>query len=191
VKLHFPEFLMSMTFLRSASATPVRPPLFELSPVERTHAWWAYLWPFQSRQDRAVMLSVLALGLLLCSVAVWLWVAPQALPYTLTGGLIGGLWLGPWRSLPAHMTITTRSEACQHLADVQKLLMKLGFVLSTRVTEPGHYHYVHPCPHVLLLPLHVAGLAFDLHVRDHTIHLRSQTRWIEWLHKRLTRQLEA
>lgn len=138
------------------------------------------------------MLRVFAFGLLLCSGAVWLWVAPQALPYTLIGGLISGLWLGPYRSLPARMTITTRSEARHHLGDVQKLLMKIGFVRTAELTEPGHYRYVvKPCPHALLLPLYVAGQTFDLHLRDHTITLRSQLRWIEWVHKQLTRELEA
>ena len=182
---------MSMNFLRSASGKPISPPPFALSPVERTHSWRAYLWPFQSRRESVVMLRAIAVTLLLCSIVVWLFFAPQALPYALTGGLAGGLWLGPYRSLPAEMTITTLDEARHHLGDVQKLLMKLGFVRSAVTTEPGHYHYLMPPPPAYLLPLSVPEVALDLRVHEHTIHLESHIRLIDWLHRQLARELEA
>jgi len=182
---------MSMNFLRSAPGMPTVPPPFTLSRAKRTHTWQAYLWPFQSGRECIVMLRVFAVGLLLCSVMVWLWVTPEALPYTLAGGLAGGLWLGPYRSLPGRMTIITRSEARYHLGDLEKLLMKRGFVRSAEATEPGHHRYIHPRPQALLLPLYVAGQTFDLRVCDHTIHLQSQIRWIEWMHAQLARQLKA
>jgi hypothetical protein len=184
---------MSMNFLRDeASGKPVMPPPFELSPVERTHAWWLYLWPFQSRQERVLSLRIFAAVLLLWTLIIWLWFDHGALPYTLAGALIGGVWLGPYRGLPAKMNITTRSEARHHLDDVQKLVRKIGFVPSGQETQPGHYHYVAKAPdHPLLRPLYVEGQTFDLRVGEHTIELASQIRWIEWLHGQLTKQLEA
>jgi hypothetical protein len=183
---------MSMDFLRSESGKPAAPPLFAFSPIERTHRAWRYLWPFQSRQERVLILRIFAVGLLLMSLTVWLFLDHGALPYTLVGGLLGGLWLGPYRSLPAKMTITTRSEARHHLADVQNLVLKIGFVPSGKVTQPGMYHYgVEPPHHALWRLFYVSGQTFDLRVGEHTIELRGQVRWIEWLHRQLAKQLEA
>jgi hypothetical protein len=183
---------MSMKFLLKSAGKPVEPPPYELSQVQRTHPWWAYLWPFRSRQEAVVMLRVVSVGLLLSAIAVWLWVAPDALRYTLPGGLIGGLWLGPYRSLPAQMTITTRGEVCHQLTKIQKMVMKIGFVSSAEVTEPAHYHYVFKPPtRPLLRLLYVEGQSFDLRVQEHTIHLQGDVRWIELIHQKLAKQLET
>lgn len=182
---------MSMNFLRTASGKPVPPP-FELSTVERAHAWWGYLWPFRTRKDLVVTLCIQAGGSLAWTAVILLWLDPGALPWALGGGLIGGTWLGPYRSLPAKMTITTRSAARHHLADVQKMVLKIGFVPSGKVTKPGHYHYGFNLPdHALLRLLYVEGQEFCLHVGEHTIELHSQVRWIEWTHNQLLKQLEA
>jgi hypothetical protein len=182
---------MSMNFLRTESGKPTTPPPFALSPIERTHSAWIYLWPFQSRQELVLLLRIFAVGLLLMSLVVWLWLDHGALPYTLVGGMLGGLWLGPYRSLPAKMTITTRSEARHHLDEVQKLVLKIGFVPSGKATQPGHYHYGAEAPdHAFLRLLYVEGQTFDLRVGEHSIELHSQVRWIEWLDRQLTKQLE-
>jgi hypothetical protein len=180
------------TFMHPDANKRAALPPFSFSPIERTHSAWRYLWPFQSRQERVLLLRVFAAGLVLDAVVVWLCVALEAVPYALVGGLIGGLWLGPYRSLPAKLTITTRSEARHHLADVQKLLLRIGFVPSGKMTEPGHYRYDVKAPdNALVRLIFVEGQTFDLRLGEHTIELHSQIRWIEWLQRQLTKQLDA
>jgi hypothetical protein len=153
---------------------------------------WRYLWPFQSRKDCILTLSILAVGLSATTLVVWLWLDRGALPYTLAGGLLGGLWFGPSRGLPAQMTITTRGQARDYLADVQKLVLRIGFEPSDEVTGPGYYHYIaKKHDRALLRLLYVEGPTFDLRVSQHKIELHSEIRWIEWLHNKLTKQWEA
>jgi hypothetical protein len=163
-----------------------------VSSIERTHSIWLYLWPFRSREERVLLLRLFAVGLLIWALVVWLWLDHEELPYVLVGALSGGLWLGPYRALPARMTITTRGQARDYLADVQTLVLRIGFVPSDKVTEPGHYHYITKKPeNALLRLLYVEGPTFDLRVSQHKIELHSEIRWIEWLHNKLTKQWEA
>jgi hypothetical protein len=180
------------TFLHPEANKRAAPPPFAFSTIERTHSAWRYLWPFNSRQEQVVILSIFAAVLLLWTIIVWLWLPHGALPYTLAGATIGGMWLGPYHSLPAIMTITTRSEARHHLADVQKLVLRIAFEPSGKLTEPGHYHYIGKMPKNKLLRLvAVEGVTFDLRVGEHTIELYSELRWIEWMHSQLAKQLNA
>lgn len=112
-----------------------------ISAVERTHAWWRYLWPFQSRRALLQILAVMAVCLPIMAAVIVYKGNPNALLYTLIGAAAGGLLGGVYPLLPARLTLTTRSEARHHLADLQGRLVKIGYVLSEQSMVPGRFHY--------------------------------------------------
>lgn len=111
-----------------------------ISEVKRTHAWWLYLWPFQSRRALLRCLVILAVCLPIMAVIV-LRTNPYALPYVLICAALGGIISVAYPLLPTRLTLATRSEARHHLADLQARLVKFGYVASDKPLMPGSFHY--------------------------------------------------
>ena len=182
---------MPMNFMRGAApGKPVMPPPFELSPIERTHFWWGYVWPFQTRKTLIWMLGLLAGGTLVDTAMVLLWLDPGALPYVIGGALIGGMYMGPYRVLPAKMTMTSRGEARQHVDAITQMLLRRGYIVDQPTDQAGHVRY---CPKSRdRWPwLYWSEQEMGLHWHNHQIELRGPCNMIEWLHGKLFKQLEA
>jgi hypothetical protein len=111
-----------------------------ISKVKRTHAWWRYLWPFQSRRAllttlvlNAVCLPIVAaFGYLIASQAVF-----QAVIFSAVCGLLCGL----YPLLPATLTLAAPGSPRPALADLQARLIRLGYVASEQPPRPGRFHY--------------------------------------------------
>lgn len=170
--------------------TPVVPPLFELSAIERTHSWWLYLWPFQSRKALVTVLCIVTVGSLLETLIVLRWLDPGALPWALTGGLLGAIWLGPYRALPARMTIATRSEARYFLNDIKQLVELRQYVAVTPVNDPAHVHFRHKAHFTWAHRLAWDEQDADLRWKDQQIELRGPINLLESVHRQLLQQLE-
>ena len=110
-----------------------------ISVVKRTHAWWRYLWPFQTRRALLQILTVMAVCLPIVGALAY-WGNPDALVITLIGAAVSGLYC-LYPLLPARLILTTRSEARHHLADLQARLAKSGYVVSEQPRVPGRFHY--------------------------------------------------
>lgn len=169
---------------------PAGPRQFEVSPVEHTHPWWGYLWPFRTRKTLVWTLCLLTGGSLASTAVVLLWLDPGALPWGLIGGLIGGMSMGPYRVLPAKLTITTRSEARDHVKNITQLMLRRGYVVDKPSGEAGHVQY---CPKSRdRWPwLYWSEQDADLRWRDHQIELHGPVNLMEWLNFHLLKQLEA
>lgn len=137
-----------------------------LSRVERTHAWWAFLWPFQSWREVQFTIAMLTFGLLVMGV-IFYQIDPEGLGFALTCSAIGGF-IGVYGALPARLTLATCSEARHHLADLQAWLAKCGYVTSDQSALPGNYHYRSKLPRWLICDAHDN---LKLVVRDHEIVL--------------------
>lgn len=111
-----------------------------ISEVKRTHAWWRYLWPFQSRRELLSTTGLLAVGLSVVGGIIYL-MNPDAVRGSLIAGALGGLCCGVYPLLPARLTLATRSEARHHLTDLQARLVKFGYVASDQPLVPGRFHY--------------------------------------------------
>jgi hypothetical protein len=111
-----------------------------ISQVERTHAWWRYLWPVQSRRALLTMLGVQAVGLPLAAVFAH-FAAPQAVVPLVICAALGGLYFGQYPYLPARVTMATHGEARHFIADVAIELTKLCYVESEQPRRPGSCHY--------------------------------------------------
>lgn len=181
---------MSMNFLRGAApGKPVMPRPFDLSPIERTHAWWGYLWPFQTRKTLAWMLGLLAGGALVDTALVLFWLEPGALPFVLGGAFIGGM-SAPYRVLPVKMTVTSRGEVRRHVETITQLMLRRGYIVDQSTDQAGHVRY---CPKSRdRWPwLYWSEQDMGLHWHDHQIELSGPFNTIEWLHRKLIKQLEA
>lgn len=119
-----------------------------ISEVKRKHAWWLYLWPFQSRRELLSTFAILGVVLSVMGTFAYL-TAPYALLNTLVGAAVGGVYLGVYGALPASLTLATRSEARHFLADLQAMLAKGGYVLSEQPIVPGRFHYRSKMPRLL------------------------------------------
>jgi hypothetical protein len=110
-----------------------------ISNVQRTHDWWRYVQPFQSRQ---ALLQILAVLVVLLPIAGWIayQLAPRLLPFGVGGALFGIYW-AMYLYLPARLTLATRCEARYVVTDLQALLLKLGYVESGQPRVPGRFHY--------------------------------------------------
>lgn len=111
-----------------------------ISQVERTHAWWRYFWPIQSRRALLSTLVVQGVGLPLMGLFAYL-AAPHVLPQIVIGAAACGLYFGLYPYLPARLTLVTRSEARHHLDDMQARLVQLRYVVSEQERRPGRFHY--------------------------------------------------
>lgn len=182
---------MSIKFLQAnAPEKPTAPPPFTLSPIQRTHAWWLYIWPFQSRRMLLITAVLLSAGSLLMT-TILLWLDPGPLPYALAGCIIGGVYFGPYRALPAQMTITTRSDARHFVQDVKELVLSAGYIISDRATEAGRTHYCNKLRDKLGGWLSWDESDIDLWLGPNEIELRGPIAAMEWLQARLIKRLAA
>jgi hypothetical protein len=111
-----------------------------ISQVERTHAWWRYLWPIQTRRALLTTLTIHAVCLPLAAVFLH-FAAPQAVVPLVICGALGGLYFGLYPYLPARLTLATRGEARHFTADVAIELTRLRYVASEQPRRPGNCHY--------------------------------------------------
>ena len=112
-----------------------------ISQVKRTHAWWLYLWPFQSRRELLHTFALLAVGLPILAATFYLFDPTSSLVPVLIGSTTGGLLCGVYPLLPARLTLATRDEAGLALTDLQARLVRFGYVASEQPKVPGRFHY--------------------------------------------------
>lgn len=111
-----------------------------ISKVKRTHAWWLYLWPFQSRRALLTTLALQAVVLPVMGLFAFLASPHSLFPIVIcsaAGGLLGGL----YPLLPATLTLATRGVTRPALTDLQARLARLGYVASDQQPRPGRFHY--------------------------------------------------
>jgi hypothetical protein len=181
---------MSMNFPRGAASikATMRPP-FALSPIKRMHAWWQYLWPFQSRKALMVTLCIQAGGSLVWAAIILLWLEPGALPWVLGGALIGGMYGGPCRSLPAKWTLTTRSDPSSQAENIRRLMLRKGYIVDKPAGTAGHVRYVHKWSFKKLTSWLSYDNEIDLYCRGNEIELHGPLNVLEWLYGRMAQQL--
>ncbi|MDB5976417.1 MAG: hypothetical protein JWR07_3177 [Nevskia sp.] len=113
-----------------------------ISQVQRTHAWWLYLWPFQSR--RILWQSIILMGTCLPIMGVTVYLLdPAGLWPVLLGGTTGYFLCVLYPLLAARLTLATRSEARHCVADLQARLLKFGYVAKELEAPlvPGRFVY--------------------------------------------------
>ncbi|PIL44479.1 hypothetical protein CR105_13550 [Massilia eurypsychrophila] len=116
-----------------------------ISELERTHAWWRYLWPFRSRRTQLQTLALLAAEVCIMLAAVYaLNPSPSLAPVLLAAPLI--LLSGAQFLLPARLVMATQDDACHAVTDLQARLLKLGYVRSEQPMPQGSFRYRHKYP---------------------------------------------
>lgn len=171
------------------SAAGKSPAPFALSPLHRCHGWRRFLWPFASRKTALAHAILLALGAMVWALVVLTWLDPDALKWAVAGAIIGGLWLGPYRSRPVGLTITTRAEARHTVGDVKELVARLGYLPTSEIGTAGHVHYRHKFAGWLHGWFYHPENDVDLSRSDRVIELRGPINAIEWVRIRLGRTL--
>jgi hypothetical protein len=111
-----------------------------ISTFERTHAWWRYFWPFQSRRALLTILVVLAVGLPIVA-GFSVLVGSNAVFQGVIFSALCGLYVGLYPYLPARLTFATRGEAQHFASDVQAQLVRLRYVASEQSPRAGRFHY--------------------------------------------------
>jgi hypothetical protein len=111
-----------------------------ISAVERTHAWWRYVLPFQTRRALLTILAVQAVCLPCMALFAYL-AAPHLMFQIVLGSALSGFTIALHPYLPARLTLATRGEARHFACDLQALLAKLRYVESEQLERPGRFHY--------------------------------------------------
>jgi hypothetical protein len=111
-----------------------------ISTVKRTHAWWLYLWPFQSKRALLTTLALNAACLPIMAGFGYL-IASQAVFQAVIFAAVCGLLCSVYPLLPGTLSLVTPGSPRPALLDLQARLARLGYVASNQPPRPGRYHY--------------------------------------------------
>lgn len=117
-----------------------------------------------------------------------LWADLGALPLSLIGCVIGSMYFGPCNFLPARMTITTRREARCLVAEVEQLILGMGYMVD-HSARAGHVNYCRQWYSGFGRWFAWKELEVELHWSSDSIEIRGPVVLVEWLRYRLIREL--
>ncbi|MFC0132855.1 hypothetical protein CR105_13555 [Massilia eurypsychrophila] len=155
-----------------------------VSQVHHAHARRLYFLPFQTWRALRSALVWQAFGIAIIG-AVKYSLAPANMLVVMIGGAFSGLLCSAYAGLPARLTLSTRSEARHHLADLQALLVKNSFVASDQPVLHGSYLYRGKLPRWLIC---YSQDNLKLEVRDHEIVLTAPILILHLLRAQLLRR---
>ncbi|MDM5178907.1 hypothetical protein PO883_17025 [Massilia sp. DJPM01] len=109
--------------------------------VKPAYGIWRYLWPFQTWNILIWMLCILTLGGLTFTAIVLLWFDPASLPWTLTGALIGAMWMGPYRYLPDKMVVALNDNPSHFIQGVEQFMLQIGYIVDPYKSNAKHIRF--------------------------------------------------
>lgn len=158
-----------------------------VSKIERAHGRLMYWWPFQSRRQVLSFATFFVGSLLLEAAFLYYLLPPEYLVNCLIGGALCAIYLGIYRVLPARLTLVTRAEARHFMADLQPMILALGYRQSEQPLQPGRLHFCNKAPRWASWD----EQDFEVRIGEHDIVLRGPIASLELLRPRLLKQLAA
>lgn len=129
--------------MKTVSASPLMKAV-TISPIRRTHSVFRYFLPFQSQRQVVTMAIILVVGLPFFGLLLYRFDHDANLVVSLLGGVIGAVSFSLYPMLPAHMQLTTRSEARHFVQALGEHIISLGYVELRSTPTSKRYRSKHP-----------------------------------------------
>lgn len=129
--------------MKTVSASPLMKAV-TISPIRRTHSVFRYFLPFQSQRQVVTMAIILVVGLPFFGFLLYRFDPDANLVVSLLGGVVGAVSFSLSPMLPAHMQLTTRSEARHFVQALGEHIISLGYVELRSTPTSKRYRSKHP-----------------------------------------------